>query len=62
MTDPGDLCRAVELLSQFVDSEPCTFDHHGDCQAHGFIGLDGCPCPNQVATDFVNAHLATHST
>lgn len=28
---------AAGLLAEFVDDEPCQFDHHGGCQTHGFL-------------------------
>src|SRR5262249_18999095 len=41
--------RAEELealMSCFVDPDPCRFDHHGGCQAHGFLSLQpGEKCP-----------------
>src|SRR5262249_49216762 len=38
--------RLEALMSCFVDPDPCRFDHHGGCQAHGFLSLDpGQKCP-----------------
>ena len=35
-----------DLLESLVDDEPCSFDHHGGCQAHGYLGLQpGEMCP-----------------
>ena len=34
----------VEALESYVDDEPCSFDHHGDCQTHY-----GSPCRNEKA-------------
>lgn len=31
----GRLDEARTLLEQFVDTDPCQYDHHGYCQAHG---------------------------
>jgi hypothetical protein len=48
--DYDDLVAQIEalreLLAKLVDEDPCQFDHHGYCQAHG---LDAPPCPHQVA-------------
>jgi hypothetical protein len=35
--------RALELLRGLVEpeSDPCSFDHHGYCQAHGWFGEPG---------------------
>ncbi len=36
----------LELLESFVDSDECWFDHHGGCQAHGYLYLKpGEKCP-----------------
>ncbi|MEU1327187.1 hypothetical protein [Streptomyces microflavus] len=38
------LALVEALVSDFVDPDPCWFDHHGYCQAHGWVGTDpGCP-------------------
>jgi hypothetical protein len=34
--------EAEELLDTFADSEACSFDHHGHCQAHGWFGEGPC--------------------
>ena len=36
--------RLKEALEAFVDDDPCSFDHHGYCQAHG-----GDKCRNENA-------------
>lgn len=54
-----DLAQAVNLLGQLVDADDCWFDHHGDCQAHGYFDLMGCLCPHQAAKNFL-ARLETH--
>ncbi|KIU17894.1 hypothetical protein [Mycolicibacterium llatzerense] len=37
-------------LATLVDPDDCQFDHHGDCQAHGFF--DG-PCGHAVAKELL---------
>mgnify|MGYP001575933990 FL=1 len=38
------------LISSLVDDDECSFDHHGGCQAHGFLSLEpGEMCPNEEA-------------
>ncbi|MEU0624915.1 hypothetical protein ABZ329_29160 [Streptomyces rubiginosohelvolus] len=38
------LALVEALVSDFVDPDPCWFDHHGYCQAHGWAATDpGCP-------------------
>lgn len=35
-----------ELLESLIDGDPCSFDHHGGCQAHGYLELEpGELCP-----------------
>lgn len=37
-----------DLLEAFVDDEDCHFDHHGGCQAHGYLSLEpGQVCPQE---------------
>lgn len=46
MSDKGQ--QALDLLAGFIaNEEPCWYDHHGGCQAHGW--LDG-PCGVAMAT------------
>jgi hypothetical protein len=40
-----DLTEALALLADLVDDDPCSFDHHGHCQTHGWTGDDPCPYP-----------------
>jgi len=45
-----DRVKLIELVECFVDPDPCSFDHHGGCQAHGFLSLGpGEMCPNEEA-------------
>lgn len=38
------------LLRDMVDPDPCYFDHHGGCQAHGYLSLKpGEMCPHAEA-------------
>jgi hypothetical protein len=39
------LAKALDLLAIVYDDSPCSFDHHGDCQAHGMLGFAPAPCP-----------------
>lgn len=36
----------TELVREFVDVDPCHYDHHGYCQAHS---LHRRPCPHERA-------------
>lgn len=38
------------LLAELTDLDPCWFDHHGGCQAHGFLEPEpGEECPHAEA-------------
>ncbi|MCF6467355.1 hypothetical protein FAF44_02860 [Nonomuraea sp. MG754425] len=42
----GLMVVPVALLEALTDSEECDFDHHGGCQAHGYLSLEpGERCP-----------------
>ena len=46
----------LKLLEELVDPDDCWFDHHGGCQAHGFISLEpGETCPHQDAKELIRA-------
>lgn len=52
----ADITIPVELLRSLVDDDPCWFDHHGGCQAHGFLSLEpGEKCPHQEAKEILAA-------
>lgn len=37
--------KLIEDLAGGNLEEPCTFDHHGYCQAHGWMDESECPIP-----------------
>lgn len=45
---PGNI---VDLIRRLTDPDVCTFDHGGDCQAHGFgrVEFVGGQCPHAAA-------------
>jgi microcystin degradation protein MlrC len=44
------LDAARRLIREFTDPDPCWFDHHGGCQAHGYLTLQpGELCPHAEA-------------
>jgi hypothetical protein len=58
-TRPGsdaDLLQlALGLLADMVDPDDCNYDHHGGCQAHGFLSLEPPEkCPHQIAKDLLD--------
>lgn len=49
--------RITTLLSELTDPDDCWFDHHGGCQAHGFLSLKpGETCPHADAKAIAAAH------
>lgn len=51
---PHILADAANLVAELVDVENCSFDHHGGCQAHGYLSLKpGETCPQHDAKEFV---------
>lgn len=47
--------QAEALLRDLADPDPCVHDHHGGCQAHGYLSLQpGERCPHAEAKE----HLA----
>jgi hypothetical protein len=54
--DAGLVVVSADLLDDLTDSDECWFDHHGGCQAHGFLSLEaGERCPNAVAREMLAA-------
>jgi hypothetical protein len=50
------LTSLLRLLSSLVDEDDCWFDHHGGCQAHGYLDLrGGVQCPHQEAKEVLAA-------
>lgn len=47
---------AIELLADLADPDSCHYDHHGGCQAHGYLSLaNGEQCPHSLARAFLAA-------
>lgn len=51
MTHNAEYVRVPrQLLEALIDDGPCIYDHHGGCQAHGFLSLEpGELCPHEKA-------------
>jgi hypothetical protein len=48
---------SLDLLESFVDNEQCWFDHHGGCQAHGYLSLQpGEMCPQHELKEIIAKH------
>lgn len=44
----------IELLNDLVDLDPCSFDHRGGCQSHGYLSLQpGETCPEEAAKQLI---------
>lgn len=61
LASAGYLMVDVGLLQSLTDPDDCWFDHHGGCQAHGFLSLEpGELCPHAEAKQVlakVNGHV-----
>lgn len=52
----NDVAKAATLIRNLTDPEDCRFDHHGGCQAHGYLSLEpGEKCPQQDAKDWIKS-------
>ena len=57
-TAAGLIVVPVELLEALIDPEECCFDHHGGCQAHGYLSLEpGERCPQAEARELLAASI-----
>ncbi|MFI6368676.1 hypothetical protein ACIBG0_38840 [Nocardia sp. NPDC050630] len=50
----AQLLKLRQLVADFVDPDDCHFDHHGGCQAHGYLSLKpGELCPHAEAKQYL---------
>ncbi|UOQ60361.1 hypothetical protein MUN76_15230 [Leucobacter rhizosphaerae] len=43
-----------QMVADLVDPDDCWFDHHGGCQAHGYLSLKpGELCPHEEAKQWL---------
>lgn len=50
--EPSD--QVKQLLRDMTDPDDCWFDHHGGCQAHGYLSLQpGETCPHAEAKELL---------
>lgn len=48
--------KALRVLADVVDRDDCWLDHHGVCQAHGYLSLEqGEKCPQYEAKELLAA-------
>lgn len=54
--------HVLQLLADLVDPDDCWFDHHGGCQAHGYLDLEpGLLCPHEEAKRLLVEHKVIES-
>lgn len=52
--------RIVDLIRDLTDPDDCWFDHHGGCQAHGYLSLEpGEKCPHAEAKEVLRDATTT---
>lgn len=44
------LIMAIKLLKELIDPDDCSYDHHGNCQAHG---CSTSPCIMEQSKQFI---------
>jgi hypothetical protein len=55
------LATAMAVIHELIDEDDCWFDHHGGCQAHGYLSLEpGERCPQAVAKDLLAKYRQDH--
>lgn len=63
MAAEAEVSKATALIRDLIDPEACQLDHHGGCQAHGYLSLErGETCPQQDAKDWIKAQEAKHDS
>ena len=64
-TTKAEALESVRSLIQDLtgnDDDPCQFDHHGGCQAHGYLTLEpGELCPQEQAKRWLRARAEATS-
>lgn len=57
MTTTDEFQAALRLIRDLTDADDCWFDHHGGCQAHGYLSLEpGEKCPHAKAKELLAKH------
>lgn len=55
----ANAAAARQIIEELTDPDPCSFDHHGGCQAHGFFDLTPeNPCGHEKAKRFLAAEAS----
>lgn len=51
--------RTYGIIRDLVDDDACWFDHHGGCQAHGYLSLQpGEICPVEDGRRWLKEHAS----
>jgi hypothetical protein len=51
-----DRAELIEIIRDLTDPDPCQYDHHGYCQAHGWMDTEP-RCPHARAADLLHAEF-----
>lgn len=55
--NPEMLAQTAQLIRDLVDPDDCWLDHHGGCQAHGYLSLErGQLCPHEEAKQWLKTY------
>lgn len=56
------LASVYPMIRDMADPEECWFDHHGGCQAHGYLSLEpGEKCPQAEAKEWIQQNAPIES-
>ncbi len=56
---PEEVEKVRQMVCDLIDPDDCWFDHHGGCQAHGYLTLNpGELCPHMEAKQWLGAFPA----
>lgn len=50
-----------KIITDLTDPDPCSFDHHGYCQAHGWFDVEP-KCPHARAKEIIAKRQGREST
>ena len=58
LIDCSDCTELRRLITDLTDPDPCSFDHHGYCQAHGWFDVEP-KCPHARAKELIDEGVIT---
>lgn len=51
----AEVLQLRQLVQDFTDPDDCELDHHGGCQAHGYLSLEpGELCPHAESRQLID--------